>query len=493
MSSAGAPPVSREGFTFINNEFFAESSNHNRHRRATPAELKAHFDSGSDKDKPAHWFEAQLIHYGLPPSKTKAVARMRLFDAVKDVKKLAVPGHISRLETELKKEWVKNDRDVKKGVAATTSAKGAAGGGKRKAEEDGKDVAVKKAKATPSKEVKAKATPASKAAPAPKATVTLKKAAERTAAENKRTAKKSVPAKPPATSKKAPQEKKPDDKPAVKKQTARRGGIAQSPSTRSVPALFPPAPPVGRTKQTARRSTGSRTPGSRSEFLAAAAAAPSPATASGGRTKQTARRSTYGGRSGAALTGRAQPPAPGASEPPPPYSEFDFGGYGGYDDEAEEEDDDDDGHDHDEELPDYDQSGPLPALGLLNGNYVLSAPYVRGNWPWYDEDFTLTLTLAGQELWGSFDLGVVEGVLHFRQRPYLSSEEKVRFEWRGRENGEGEIQYSQTGWMRFLGGGMVEGELDYMSIAFEGMRDGGQGTRSGVPVREMRSMWEGYS
>lgn len=39
---------------------------------------------GSDgsKDRPGHWYEAQLIHYGLPPSKTKSTAKMRLLDAL---------------------------------------------------------------------------------------------------------------------------------------------------------------------------------------------------------------------------------------------------------------------------------------------------------------------------------------------------------------------------------------------------------------------------
>ncbi|KAB5582589.1 hypothetical protein GE09DRAFT_1211229 [Coniochaeta sp. 2T2.1] len=490
-SPAGGPPVSRDGFTFINNEFFAESPNHHWHRRATPAELKAHFDSGSDKDKPAHWFEAQLIHDGLPPSKTKAVARMRLFDAVKDnIKKLAVPGHIGRLEAELKKERVRNDRDVKKGVTTTTSAKGAAGGGKRKAEEDAKGGEVKKAKGTPVKEMKVKATPAAKA------TATHKKAADKSAAtkkatENKPTVKKSTPAKPPAASKKAP-EKKPDDKPVVKKQTA--------------PPRWHRAVPVYTPTTSSITSSASRPPDQ---------ADCSPPTASGGRTKQTARRSTYGGRPRASLTTRAQPPAPGASEPPPPYSEFDDGGsndgYGRYDDEDDdgygdyddESDEDDGGFGYDEEDEEeqevgYDNgdtlSGPLPSLGPFNGHYSLTSDTVSGEWPMYGDEFSLTLTLSGQQLWGSFDLGIVEGVLRINQRPYGPSEgDVVEFRWRGRETSEGQVMYSNTGWMRFLGGGGVEGELDYPSIGFEGQRDEGQGTRSGVPVAEMRSMWEGYS
>ncbi|KAH7143432.1 hypothetical protein EDB81DRAFT_884045 [Dactylonectria macrodidyma] len=79
----GAPPVAADGFAFANGGFFTEASGQNRHRRATLGELKEHVSSGSDKDHPAHWFEAQLIHYGLKPSKSKSVARMRLCDAFK--------------------------------------------------------------------------------------------------------------------------------------------------------------------------------------------------------------------------------------------------------------------------------------------------------------------------------------------------------------------------------------------------------------------------
>ncbi|QKD59302.2 uncharacterized protein FOBCDRAFT_252746 [Fusarium oxysporum Fo47] len=117
----GAPPVSEDGFAFAEGVFFAQSSGQNRHRRATATELKEHFTSGNDKYHPAHWFEAKLIHYGLPPSKTKSVARMRLFDAA-NAGNLKVPATVSKLETKLKKEWTKNDREAKKGAASKPAA-----------------------------------------------------------------------------------------------------------------------------------------------------------------------------------------------------------------------------------------------------------------------------------------------------------------------------------------------------------------------------------
>ncbi|KAI1162617.1 hypothetical protein F5B18DRAFT_368794 [Nemania serpens] len=138
-----APPVTKDGFSFAG-DLHAESSGGNRHRRAALAELKEHFKSGSDKDHPAHWFEAQLIHYGLQPSKTKAVARMRLFDAVNSGK-LAVPSHIKKLEGDLKKEWTKNERQAKnaeKTAGSASKVSSAASSKKRKADSSNVDMTI---------------------------------------------------------------------------------------------------------------------------------------------------------------------------------------------------------------------------------------------------------------------------------------------------------------------------------------------------------------
>jgi hypothetical protein len=131
------PAVTREGWSY-SGELHVEASGHNRHRRATIPELKALFD-GSDgsKDSPAHWYEAQLLHYGLQPSKTKGTAKMRLFDAV-NKGNLSVPAHIVKVEAELKKEWAKREREAKqalKKLAAPAAAKTARGSSKRKADE----------------------------------------------------------------------------------------------------------------------------------------------------------------------------------------------------------------------------------------------------------------------------------------------------------------------------------------------------------------------
>ncbi|EEU42707.1 uncharacterized protein NECHADRAFT_47452 [Fusarium vanettenii 77-13-4] len=193
----GAPPVSEGAFAFAHGDFFAEASGQNRHRRATPQELKTHFTSGNDKDHPAHWFEAQLIHYGLQPSKTKS--------------------------GKLKKEWTKNDREAKKVSKASTSTPAKVAGAKRKADDD----------AGPSKKAK---TTTTKVTTTTKATTTKASASKASASK--------------ASTSKASAAKAPSATPA-KKQTARRGGISQGP-TRASRQDSPESPP--RKKQTARRS-----------------------------------------------------------------------------------------------------------------------------------------------------------------------------------------------------------------------------------------------
>ncbi|KAI2749824.1 hypothetical protein DTO012A8_9844 [Penicillium roqueforti] len=221
------PPVTDGQFSFNIDTFYVTASGGQLHRRAAPAEIKALYDTAttdkSTPDHPGHWYEAQLLHYGLPPSKVKATAKMRLLKAVQDGA-LSVPKESLQIEKNLKKEWKKQDSEepaktntkttttktvttktitVSKTVASktteskTTASKAAA-----------KPAAVKTAapKAATSKAAISKKDPALKAtaskATAAKATTTkaAPKAAAKPAAGKTATAK---PATPKAASKKA--------------------------------------------------------------------------------------------------------------------------------------------------------------------------------------------------------------------------------------------------------------------------------------------------
>ena len=180
--------------------------------------------------------------------------------------------------------------------------------------------------------------------------------------------------------------------------------------------------------------------------------------------------------------------------PPPPYSEYDDDYYG-----REKSDNDSDDYygrvksDHDSD--DSDDDVELQPLGLLNGRYNVCSPDVMDQWTQWDEsDFSLILTLQGDKLWGRFELGVIHGVLRLDQRPYQSSNEKLSFQWRGREH-EGPIVFGDRnyGWLRFLGGGRVEGHFDHLSLGFQAERLPGQSTRSEVDAATLRADWAGYS
>ncbi|KAI1349383.1 hypothetical protein F5Y01DRAFT_186622 [Xylaria sp. FL0043] len=493
-----APAVTRDGFSFAG-DLFAEASGHNRHRRAAVSELKEHFKSGSDKDHPAHWFEAQLIHYGLQPSKTKSVARMRLFDAV-NTGKLAVPSHIQRLEKDLKKEWIKNEREAKQSVKAggpgPAASSAVAAGKKRKADSSNVDmkinvggiditVSANNASKSSSAAKKAKTTAAGTAPNKSKGSLKFKdtsaskpskekpKSKASTASKGKATTSASTPAKTNSTSKNS-----------TKKETARRGGISQGP----------------------RRGSTSMTP--------AAAGGP-------GRTKQTARRSGAFGARGRIPTSGPLDPIGGFDEPPPPYREYDdydssirssnssrydrsdsydsdrYSGKSPYNDADNYDGDrhsdsggrgryDSDGYD---DPPSPPSLGPL---GLLNGRYDIFSN--EANDQWGCKDFDLVLTLSGRELWGKFDLGIIGGIMRFDERPWESSDDSVPFTWRGGEY-DGPIFYDNDnhGWIRFLGNGRIEGELDHMRLDFGGVRLSGQGTRSQIDVQSMKREWNGYT
>lgn len=149
-----APP-SRRGDFFYSSVLYADAGNSNHHPRASVAELAALLrpeapnlyakgrkpdTSAPAKDPAWHFYSAQLIHYGLPVTKDKNAAKIRLLNAMNQFK-LEVPAWVSKTEGELKKEWEAENRKLKK-----------SGGPKGEPEE--KASAKGKAKATPSASVK---------------------------------------------------------------------------------------------------------------------------------------------------------------------------------------------------------------------------------------------------------------------------------------------------------------------------------------------------
>ncbi|KAI9155460.1 hypothetical protein HJFPF1_08044 [Paramyrothecium foliicola] len=424
-------------------ELFAQASGQNQHRRATLAELSAHFSSGTDAERPAHWFEAQLIHYGLKPSKTKAVARMRLHDAIR-AGALTVPVTVTRLESELKKEWTKNDRAVKKAVKAVNEdAPASSSSLKRKAND-----LPATAKASPAmKKAKSTTAPKSDTRIATSTTNTKTSQKGKTPAAPKATVKSSKGAAKPLKEEEKGQEKRPKARTRTTS-TARRGGISQGPSR-----------------------------GGSSSAASTSAAQSTKHT----RTKQTARRSKP-------FMGRGRIPGPSlqmhwddVDVDVDVDEEQDSNSWGSVKSESDQGDV--------IQLPTQ-----LAPLGLLNGFYDISSPDVSEQWSDLGSNFDLTLTLSGSRLWGKFETGIVEGVLLFAERPWDSSHDGLSFTWRGRER-DGPISYSNDnyGSITFLGNGYIEGFISFMSITFRGHRAPGQGTASSITASSMQQEWDGYS
>ncbi|KAJ4353786.1 uncharacterized protein N0V89_005516 [Didymosphaeria variabile] len=126
-----APPV-RHGDFLYSSVLYADPGNGNHHTRAGTAELAAllrpeapNLYSNFSKPPPAmpakdpvwHWYAAQLIHYGLPVTKDKNVAKVRLLNALNQFK-LEVPAWISKVESELKREWEGENKKMKKSASS---------------------------------------------------------------------------------------------------------------------------------------------------------------------------------------------------------------------------------------------------------------------------------------------------------------------------------------------------------------------------------------
>jgi len=137
MTAPFAPPSRRGDFLF-SSVLYADPGNSNHHARASVAELAALlrpeapnlYSKGQKpsvatpaKDPAWHFYSAQLIHYGLPVTKDKNTAKVRLLNALNQFK-LEVPAWVLKVEGDLKKEWEAENRKAKKGGAGSVSVKG---------------------------------------------------------------------------------------------------------------------------------------------------------------------------------------------------------------------------------------------------------------------------------------------------------------------------------------------------------------------------------
>jgi hypothetical protein len=123
------PAVVRDNFVY-NDTFFVQVDGDKRHPRASVANLTSLLRPETSsappaKDQVGHWYQAQLLHYGLPPSKDKNTAKVRLLQAING-NSLSVPVHVIKLEKDMKKEFTaaaKKIRTAEKSPVAPAKGK----------------------------------------------------------------------------------------------------------------------------------------------------------------------------------------------------------------------------------------------------------------------------------------------------------------------------------------------------------------------------------
>lgn len=268
------PPVVRDDFIY-RDTLFVNIAEGKRHPRASVAELTSLLlpskDAQAPKDQVAHWYEAQLLHYGLPRSKDKNTAKMRLLQAI-NKQELQVPAHIVRMEAEMKKEYAAAIRKAKSAVKAQEPVKDSEApvkGKKRKADDqigpegtkvtvmsDGMTIHIERSTSTsagassqkgpakPKASVKDKPAPKEKPVAKEKPTAKEKPAPKKESAPKKEPAPKKTPApkeKPAAKAKpKAKEKSAAKDKPATKPATNPKSKTTQSPAKQGSTPLREP-------------------------------------------------------------------------------------------------------------------------------------------------------------------------------------------------------------------------------------------------------------
>lgn len=132
-----ATSESKNGQFVYRDALFVEVGEGKRHPRASALELKELLLPGRNasppKDQVGHWYEAQLTHYGLPRSKDKNTAKVRLTNALSSGA-LVVPTNVQQIEADLKKEYASAQRKAKLAASKAVNPDSSTTGKKRKAD-----------------------------------------------------------------------------------------------------------------------------------------------------------------------------------------------------------------------------------------------------------------------------------------------------------------------------------------------------------------------
>ncbi|KAK4690846.1 hypothetical protein P7C71_g6037, partial [Lecanoromycetidae sp. Uapishka_2] len=452
-----AAPVSRSNFHY-NGDLYVEVGTLDRHKRATIEEISAilrpdlkkkstKLSIDAPKDQVGHWYEAQLIHYGLPPLKDKARAKMRLLEALNSTR-LAVPPHIAKMEAEMKREYTAAERKAKAQYKASMKPakepEGLVAGKKRKQSEPagntnsininislGNDFRGPSGVANASEGQ----SPAKKARTGPLKPTNTKKTA---AAKDKASTKKPPTSNDDKKDSRVKQEPKSEGKKQIQKPPSSNDNIKdskvkQEPKVESKKQIKKSPSSTDNTKESKVKQEP------KSEGKTQIKKSPtSNVIEKDSKVKQELKiegkpqiKKESGDSKEPKTTAKSKVKKEPSTKPPP---------------QIKPEPDSSTSHTH-----------SLPAVGFINGTYDLSCDTIESQWD--STDLKLTLTLEGATVWGAYDLGVYSGILFLPTRPWHVSNEALPFTYRGRGIYEGEMSFGQgcVGEISFLGNGRIEG------------------------------------
>jgi len=414
----------RNGAFVYRDTLFAEVGEGKRHPRASASELRDLLlpkkNAVSAKDQVAHWYEAQLIHYGLPRVKDKNAAKVRLLGAINSGG-LKVPGQVQQLEADLKKQYTSAQRKVKNSMKKAGNTDTVNAGKKRKANE-------METSQNPGSTTKISFTVGDVTVDVNHNSVAQTAAIKRT---KKTTAKSETKTVTSTTKKKTV---------APKAKGEHASPLARKKATSSKP-------------KTERSNTVSR-----SQYTAAVP--PRPVSFSGtgignhARPKQTARRSRPFNYS-AARNPPAHPSPPSLAtddeEPPPPYLE-----YRQYDDQ-------------DDDQESYSGNSDIGQVAQISGEYMIEISPS-------DESAELIVRVSHvrDQLWGRFAIASKTGIIRLDSIDDIAGSVRKSFSWRSEDSDTGQLRFGKgcDGWIEFNGGGGVRGAFHGLiggrGVEFEG-------------------------
>jgi len=472
-----AAPVSKNGF-FYNGDLYVEVGALHRHKRASIPEITSILrpdlkklksaTATPNKDQVGHWYEAQLIHYGLPPSKDKSRAKMRLLEALNQ-STLNVPPEIANLEDSLRKEYNATERKAKAQYKAEQGANVSSvkNENKRSHPDSAANINVNINFHGPGV--------ASASTSQPEASISAKKV-------------KTAPSKPSAK-KKANEDNDGSSKPA--NSAAKTNGSRAAPKNALTPQLKtegkssgqqaksganakPTTAQSSNTKQPAKQEIVKREPAVKKE--ASTKKIPIPAVKKEASIKKehpvkkeaTAKKEPAVKKEASAkkntTTVKGEPKStnePATKKNTPAK----------------------------QEQPSNNRPPVGPSLGLINGYYDISCSSITDP----IDGLSFILTLDGPMLWGAYDLGPYTGVFYLQDRPYrAASHIHLPLRWRGIDKGDGHAD-SGNGYIAFLGDGRISGLINiYGNEEFDGTRRASAGPTTLRSAASMREEWEGY-